>query len=175
MIKQVCIETLDKPLPQIHSVPALLTLPDKKFMFGKNVFDYLLLPGKGRLVTSSPANDMEKRSGSGPGTGTSTGTGNVSPNSDPIAFTIGARGLSDNYAPIESIENDYGNDDRVYNWTNITDLGSAPDVNVNQFNQEVKVKKELPSLSDFQSQRSLELTQNDLNNNTLPATISGRD
>jgi len=52
-IKLVCVEVFKsngKNVPsQIHSVPALITLPNKNILFGKDVFDYLLSPSKGKL------------------------------------------------------------------------------------------------------------------------------
>lgn len=49
-IKLLSIDTLrslKKPIdPRIHSVPALFLLDTKKYMFGKEVFDYLILKNK---------------------------------------------------------------------------------------------------------------------------------
>ena len=36
---------------QLQGVPALMVLPAKSIMYGKQVFDYLLLPNRGILVT----------------------------------------------------------------------------------------------------------------------------
>jgi hypothetical protein len=56
-VKTVSIDTLrsmQKPIdPKIHSVPALLLLNTKEYIFGKAVFDYLLLPNRGILFASN--------------------------------------------------------------------------------------------------------------------------
>lgn len=50
VIRLVSIDTLrslKKPIdPKIHSVPALYLLDNKKYLFGKEVFDYLILKNK---------------------------------------------------------------------------------------------------------------------------------
>ena len=179
-IKRVCIDTLPKQLPQIHSVPALMTLPEKTILFGKQVFDFLLLPGKGLLVKPQPSQQQPQQPqqpsvGSDPNQndGQSQGQGQTQAQiGDPIAFSIlGSRGLSDNYAPIDDEVIPGGNQDRMYCWSTIDEQGQM----TLDMNQEVRTKKELPDLSALQTQRALDLTQNDLNIGTLPPAIAARD
>ena len=55
-IKLVPIDELKKQNinieTKIHTVPAFMILPSKEILFGKDVFDYLLLPGRGILCSS---------------------------------------------------------------------------------------------------------------------------
>ena len=56
IVKLVSIETLiseNRLPPQIHSVPAMMIVLEKKFLYGKQVFDYLLLPGTGKLINQN--------------------------------------------------------------------------------------------------------------------------
>jgi hypothetical protein len=164
MIKVVSIEALRSKgqtvPPQITSVPALILLPSKNILMGKNVFDYLLLPGKGKLLTSvgtTPSND---------------GTAPVqSQPSEPMAYSIGGMTsrLSDAFSSIEDSEQPMqGHHDRAYAWTT---LEQTPlDVSVSSstpFQEETRTKKHLPDLDAIKSQRDMELTQNDINTTQL--------
>jgi hypothetical protein len=175
-IKKVCIESLEKQLPQIHSVPALVIPPAITLLFGKQVFDYLLLPGKGYLVVAQGGTGNTNKEDENGGTSEGTGGGEPVHNiQDPMAFSIGCSGFSDNFAPIEESANDaFGNQDRTYNWTHIGDFSENALTIGTDMNQEVRTKKELPDLSALQAQRALELTQNDLNSTDLPQAIAGR-
>ena len=53
-IKLYNIDKFARPA-QVQSVPALLLLPGRNIIYGKQVFDHLLLPGRGVLVSSSVA------------------------------------------------------------------------------------------------------------------------
>lgn len=175
LIKLVCIESLAKPLPQIHSVPAMV-LQSKQILFGKQVFDYLLLPGKGKLVTSTSPSSAQAQDTNNTSAKTSDGSGVIS---DPMAFSITSHGLSDNYAPIEDDDsNAAGNLDRMYNWATISDIDNAVDpvavATPVDVNKEVRVKKELPDLSKLMEERALELTQNDLSERSLPIAVTTR-
>jgi len=56
-VKLMNIEALKHSHPnvyqQLQAVPALMTLPSKEIIYGKAVFDYLLLPTRGKLVSVS--------------------------------------------------------------------------------------------------------------------------
>lgn len=64
-VKLMNIETLRHTHPnvykQLQAVPALMTLPSKEIIYGKAVFDYLLLPTRGKLVSAigQPTNDVK--------------------------------------------------------------------------------------------------------------------
>lgn len=182
IIKSVCIETLlnENKLPdQVHSVPAMLIVSENKFLYGKQVFDHLLLPGSGTLVQSE-----QKQNGINlKNNDTSSTPNSIAPNNlnntfdpdEPLGFAISLNGMSDGFALIETNDNDFGNSDRMYNWTPIDD-GPAKEIVSLDVNQEVRSKKELPSLSDLQEKRSLDLNRSDnINPNLMPGAISARN
>jgi len=52
---------------QLQGVPALMVLPAKNIIYGKQVFDYLLLPNRGILVTGSGAANATQAQGQAQG------------------------------------------------------------------------------------------------------------
>jgi hypothetical protein len=162
LIKTISIDMLratGKKVTQVHSVPALMILPEKHIIFGKDVFDYLLLPGTGKLLKEleSPKTTSEK------------------PTSEPSAFTM-ASGFSDNFAMLEedsSLEN--GLQDRTYNWATLEKFDDAG-VTINSLSdpQETRAKREEIDLSTLRAQRELDLRENDLNTNQLPPATTTR-
>jgi len=180
IIKSVCIETLlhENKLPdQVHSVPAMLLVSENKFLYGKQVFDHLLLPGSGTLVQSEQKQNMHNANNN------SSTPNSIAPNNlnnsfdpdEPLGFAISINGMSDGFSLIETNDDDFGNSDRMYNWTPIDD-GPAKEIVSLDVNQEVRSKKELPSLSDLQEKRSLDLNRPDnINPNLIPGAISSRN
>ena len=175
LVKNICIETLisENRLPeQIHSVPAMF-IKDKGFLYGKAVFDFLLLPGTGKLVSQETTNVNN----------TNNTNNSIAPNKlvtteldEPLGFSMAMSGLSDGFSSIEDIENDLGSNDRRYNWTpvdnSIEDTTNFTSISVNQ---DARTKKELPSLSDLQEQRSLDMNKPlNVNPNNIPNAISSR-
>ncbi|NDB86349.1 MAG: hypothetical protein EB127_27175 [Alphaproteobacteria bacterium] len=176
-IKLVCVETVinsGKSLSKIHSVPALVLLPENRYLFGKQVFDYLLLPGTGKLLIQSQSSKNKNQQN------TSDKSSN---DTEPAAFNMNSYGLSDNFSSIDDDNyNEHGDANRLYNWTSInfqqentntsvSDSGLSPEF---QLNQESRSKKELPDISEFQARRAIELNQNDLNVSTLPPAVASR-
>ena len=177
LIKFVSVDTMraaGKRLPpQILEVPSLVTLPDRKVLCGKHVFDYLLLPGSGKLLRpESIAADEGAQASQVAGP-------------EPSAFTIG-QGFSDNYAHFDSAS-ERGFEDRTYTWTSLEDdpmvngtaIGltgnTTADANELPFTQEeTRRSKNLLDMDTYRQQRDMELTKNDLNNNTLPQAVSSR-
>lgn len=132
---------------RIHSVPALMFFPTKEIIFGKAVFDYLLLPTRGYLYTkqSSTKDDIkEKSSFNSP----------IPLNIEPMAFTLGSI-LSDNYSNIDddSTNSMKISDDKVYNWASIDN----DNVEKNNVKKETVDKKNLPSLEELQKQRDQDI------------------
>ena len=181
MVKLVCIEALRSPLPQIHSVPALVTLPERQLLFGKAVFDYLLLPRSGKLIVGNSGgggNNQQMGMGMGQGMGNSSmgqvngmGQGQNNPR-EPAPFIAQAGGGKSmgNFASLEDMPDLLGNGGGGY--TPLDDF-SEPNIDMNT-NVEVRQKKQLPDLSKYQEQRSQELNQTDLNVRTLPPPIASR-
>jgi len=174
-IKLVCVETVinsGKSLSKIHSVPALVLLPENRYLFGKQVFDYLLLPGTGKLLIQAPPTKNQSQS---------QNTTDKSIDAEPAAFNMNSYGLSDNFSSIDDDNyNEHGDANRLYNWTSInfqqensvdTSGGVSSEF---QLNQESRSKKELPDISEFQARRAIELNQNDLNVSTLPPAVASR-
>ena len=129
--KNINIET------KIHSVPAFMILPSKELIFGKAVFDHLLLPGRG-ILCSSQNTRMEK-------TGIAGGAGiagepdiiplaNTSePDNEPLAFTLNTASFSDNFSIIEDETREMN--DKNYKWDFITNDNNLSDgiqnININ--------------------------------------------
>lgn len=170
LIKLVSVEGLraaGKNIPrQIHSVPALTLEQGKVILFGKQVFDYLLLPGSGKLLMNV-----------GPTTTDSPNTVNTSPQeyieSEPMAYSMSSgMSLSDAFAPIDSSDiataDSKGLDDRSYSWTMINE---PMNVSVNPEKpvaEETRTKKGLPDIDTIRAQRELDLKQNDISTTSLP-------
>jgi hypothetical protein len=127
---------------KIHSVPAFMILPSKELLFGKSVFDYLLLPGRGILCSTqstrldkvvSGENDMIPLANTGNGTlgsgsggsGTGSSTSGVSGVSEPMAFTLNTASFSDNFSIIEDETKELN--DKNYNWDFITNDNNITD------------------------------------------------
>ena len=57
LVKNVCIDTLRLQgynfEYKIHSVPAMYFIETKEIIYGKAVFDYLLLPNRGKLLINN--------------------------------------------------------------------------------------------------------------------------
>ena len=129
---------------KIHSVPAFMILPSKELLFGKAVFDHLLLPGRG-ILCSSQNTRLDKPTGGASGAGGSgggAGTGetdiiplaNTSENdNEPLAFTLNSASFSDNFSIIEDETKELN--DKNYKWDFITNDNNLSDgiqnININ--------------------------------------------
>jgi len=170
-IKLVCVEAVlksGKTLPKIHSVPALLTFPAKELLFGKEVFDYLFLSGRGKLLNArtAPENSVNPK---------------VEPTAngaEPSPFNMNSMGLSDNFSAIDDpVYNDSGDAHRLYNWSSINDVGSTSQVSQMMdagMLQESRTKKELPDISEYKARRDLEIDMRDLNVSTMKSAVPTR-
>ena len=180
IVKLACIETLisEKRMPQqIHSVPAMMIIADKSFLYGKQVFDYLLLPNTGKLVKQDIVENNALKN---------MNNSSIAPNKldnsneldEPCGFSINLNGMSDRFSLIDDNSlDDTGNNDRQYNWTSLTATETQP-MSESSFltvNVDVKTKKELPSLSDLQERRALDINKPDaVNPNSIPNAVSSR-
>jgi len=134
--------------PQIHSVPAFMIMPSKQLLFGKQVFDYLLLPGKGILVSG-----VAKQQQIGKETPQESG--------EPSAFTMNISNLSgDSYSYIE----DGGvNSHRNYAWASINDdsttslSSSQPSKETTTLQSNTRIKKEVLDFEEFKAKRAEDL------------------
>lgn len=164
-VKLVCLEILREKgaaVPsQIKSVPTLITMPEKQVLSGKAVFDYLLLPGKGKLlmpVSNVASNDSSRQDKEEKAREVGA---------DPEAFTFG--GFGDAYTNINHQGSIAEADefDKVYTWTAITDQEKAP-ISVSSITPEdTRPKKNMIDLDTYKMQRDMDLQQSDINTNVL--------
>lgn len=119
---------------KIHSVPAFMILPSKEILFGKAVFDHLLLPGRG-ILCSTQSTRLDKTA-SGTGSSGSCGDsdvlmplantgGGVGGEDEPLAFTLNTASFSDNFSIIENDTQELN--DKNYNWDFITNDSNISD------------------------------------------------
>jgi hypothetical protein len=150
--------------PQIHSVPAIMFKETKAIIFGKQVFDYLLLPGKGFLL------NLPKKQ-----VATNSETLGSSSSLEPSSYSLHAGTRSgDAYSFIES----EGNTDtqKGYVWSHIDEQFSIPTVEESTGGLETsdsRSKKSLPDISALRSARELDL-QNHVNSSSMPPPAASR-
>lgn len=169
IIKFVSIDALrlrGKSVPaQVHSVPALY-LPTKQILYGKDVFDYLLLPGTGKLLEQPQKKESEQ-----------SGTGVII--SEPASFAFsGSSSYSDSFANFDDNDGSGGFTDKNYAWSSF-DVNDMPkemisDAPVSLQEETRSSKKGLVDLDSYRIQRDLELQQNDLNTSPLPPPSTSR-
>jgi len=178
-VKFVSIDVLravGKNIPQIHSVPALILLPENHILFGKDVFDYLLLPRTGKLMNlqelklkNSP---QQNSNGINPGQQNNTNIPSTTVN-EPAAFTFtgGSSGFSDSFSMIEADDSvtNFGLDDRTYGWASLdpSDMDKLKADDNNGYSIETRPKKMEFNLDEYRSKRALDLEQNHLNTSQL--------
>jgi hypothetical protein len=173
IIKCISIDVLranGKNLPQIHSVPALLTLPEKHLIFGKTVFDYLLLPKTGKLMQPTNSNNIKYHDNQNASPSDSLKS-SQNDSDEPLSFSMNSNSFSDSFAMIED-DNDIsqnGLNDRSYSWSSLNpnEMDSLKP-EINDISVETRTKKEPLDLNDLYARRALELEQTDLNINQLP-------
>ena len=156
-IKLVCVDTIINIIKsKITSVPALMFLPTKEIIYGKAVFDYLLLPNRGYLFSNNSTR-MAKGNTTEPSSISAPIPINDNKKSDePSSFSLGSI-LSDNFSDItdDNINSMNINNDRIYRW----DLLSADENNNSTLENEYKEKlslnenRKLPSIEELTKER----------------------
>jgi hypothetical protein len=148
-IKLVCIDDKINILKDvIKNVPALMFLPTKEVIYGKAVFDYLLLPNRGYLFTSKSGrnNKEEPSSLSSP-----IPIMDTKKDDDPEAFSLGSI-YADNFSSID--ENNVENN-KIYNWDYIDN--DNRNINIErEFKEKSSEKggeKKLPSIEELTRER----------------------
>ena len=164
IIKLVSIDllrSLKKPIdPKIHSVPALLLIKTKEYLFGKAVFDYLLLPNRGILFSGQLTRDEKKSSNVVEGNQTKVSINEEKSSDEPGAFSLGSIS-SDNYASIEN--DDYIREDTNYKWDLIDKDNKIPTGQPQNITNELEKfkdsegKHKLPSMEDIMKQRAMDI------------------
>jgi|UniRef100_A0A6C0JUY4 hypothetical protein len=158
IIKIISVDTLKannyKVEEIIHSVPALIlndTINEENILYGKQVFDHLLLPNRGVLFTTNNTR-LNKESKD------SVSNVNIDDdikNNGPSAFTLGTS-LSDNFSFVD--DNQEILKDKTYNWDLVDNLNNTSEnneINLNPVSSiNDKIDKKLPSLEELMNQRS---------------------
>ena len=145
---------------KIHSVPAFMILPSKELLFGKAVFDYLLLPGRGILCsTQSTRIDRTNSENTGSDSGT-VNSDNIIPlanvnaiDGEPLAFTLNSSSFSDNFSIIEDESKELN--DKNYKWDFITNDNNMSDgiPSNNKDETSMKGNKNTQSIEELQKIR----------------------
>lgn len=159
--------------PQLHSVPALMFPVDKNMIFGKQVFDYLFLPGRGLFAGGASAAQPAAPS---------AGTG-AAASSEPEAFSLaGLNSLSESYTLItedthsaHAPDNQVSMDNRASAWVSINDaatLGAPP--NSGAFQEETRQKKNTIDLDAYRAERAKDLQLPDIKKTNVPPPIHTR-
>jgi len=151
-IKLVCIDTIINIIKNtIKNVPALMFLPSKEIIYGKAVFDYLLLPNRGYLFTSKSGRNNKSTENSSLSSPIPLNDNKSS--NEPQAFTLGSI-LSDNFSSID--DDNSINNDKIYRW----DLIDNDNKNINlerefkeKSSNETSSNKKLPSLEELTKER----------------------
>lgn len=153
-IKLVCIDTIIGSIKhKIQRVPALMFMPSKEIIYGKGVFDYLLLPNRGYLFTS---NNTRDKSNNDTSSINSPVPMNMEEKSDePVAFSLGSI-LTDNFSNIndDDINSPIINKDKIYRWdfVNSDSIPLEPELK-EQSSRLSNDTRKLPSLEELTKER----------------------
>ena len=147
IIKTVSIDTLrslKKPIdPKIHSVPALLIINTKEYLFGKAVFDYLLLPNRGVLFSTNITREKQSKD-----------TQDLSFTKDipkePSAFSLGTIS-SEMFSSVDDSQDIL--QDITYNWDTIESI-QTQNIDTKESPSDDSDKKKLPTMEEIMKQRA---------------------
>lgn len=146
---------------KIHSVPALVLMPSKEILFGKSVFDHLLLPGRGVLCGGQNTRVESKKENSidVPDSNINNPTLDINNDNEPAAFSLSGFTLSDTFSNIDdNIETIV---DKNYNWDYISDdkgeQSNHTIVTDNVINNTTEKKSTLPTLEELMQQREKDI------------------
>lgn len=141
---------------KIHCVPALMFLPSKEIIFGKAVFDYLLLPNRGFLFSNNNTRDNNKETNAS-SFNSPVPLNNSNEDTGPHAFTLGSIS-SDIFSNIDddNFNSMNTNNNKIYNWANIEN-NDNDDIS-KLYNNALKndVKGQL-NLDDYKKQRDMDI------------------
>jgi hypothetical protein len=163
-IKLVVIDAIvNKISHKITAVPALMFIPSKEIIYGKAVFDYLLLPNRGYLFTNSNTRNKQETISS---ISSPIPLNRPAKSDEPISFSLGAI-TADNFSDItdDNINSMNINDDKLYKWglvdetldninnNNINNNTNNTNNNTTKTFDSEKSNKKLPSIDELQKQR----------------------
>lgn len=165
LFKLVCVEKIKSKkmsLPsEVQCVPTLFIKSQKKYIHGKNLLDYLLLPSKGLLFATNNEN----------GTKNDNATNNMNNNSaeEPLAFGFGSSSSGDIFSFIEE-NGDDTNKHKQTMWSSIDD--NVPIITNEQMLKasDESNKNSLPDVSQLRAERETDI-QNHLNSTPVPDIV----
>ena len=148
-IKIVCIDNKINVIKEIiKNVPALMFLPTKEIIYGKAVFDYLLLPNRGYLFTSKSGRNNKEETSS---LSSPVPLNEKKIDDEPEAFSLGSI-YADNFSSID--DNNVINN-KVYNWDYIDN--DNRNINIErefkEKSSENNSNKKLPSIEELTKER----------------------
>lgn len=153
-IKLVCIDyKINLIKNKITNVPALMFLPSKEVIYGKAVFDYLLLPNRGYLFSNNTTREKDKTPPSSINSPIPLNT--IQSDNEPMSFSLGRIG-NDSFSDIN--DNDFNSinidKNRNYVWELIDDKNNNQ-IPIQNLADEYKTKseKKLPSLEELTKER----------------------
>jgi hypothetical protein len=160
-IKLVSVDSIiNKIRHKVKAVPALMFVQTKEIIYGKAVFDYLLLPNRGYLFSSNSTREKQETA-SNPSIDIKQSSAAPPSETEPMAFTLGA--VSSDY--FSSIDDDNINsmnvkDDQVYKWCIIEDIEKKLDQPSSTLTttggastKDTTSTKKLPSVDELQKLR----------------------
>ena len=158
-IKLVCIDDLIceniEIERKIESVPAFMILPSKEILYGKAVFDHLLLPGRGILTNNQNTRlDKPEKKGSNNSNALNIPPENINKNDDnePLAFVLNGFNFSDNFSSIDDNKEECKY--KCYNWDYISnDKTISEDIENIKINNDDNISKKIPSLEELKKMR----------------------
>ena len=145
----------------IDAVPALIIDPNKivkkDILFGKQVFDHLLLPNRGALFNKENNTRLNKEKKD------QINDNNIIKNDDddnddgPYAFTLGSS-LSDNFSSLDE-NSDNLLKDKQYNWDLLdNNIENDKNLSINPISSTLdKDENKLPSLEEMMNKRNKEI------------------
>jgi len=160
-IKLVCIDTRIAAIKgKISKVPALMFLPAKEIIYGKDVFDYLLYPSRGYLFTNSNTREKsETQTQQSSLNAPSIPLNTTTDPDEPLSFSLGTI-MSEKFSDIndDNINSLNVSKDRIYGWDLITndDQNKPPEIktSINGENtRDSKIDKKLPTLEELTKER----------------------
>jgi len=156
-IKIVCIDTIINIInKKISNVPALMFLPNKDIIYGKAVFDYLLLPNRGHLFTNNSTRTTDKSiANQNSSLNTPIPINTQQQENEPNAFSLGSV-LADKFSSIDddNINSINLNKDKLYKWDLITNENSDNTLlDKNLKDKFESIKLNLPSIEELQKER----------------------
>jgi len=156
-IKLVCINDLISENieieKKIHSVPAFMLMPSKEMLYGKEVFDHLIMPGRG-ILCGGQSTRIERPTKNNQDIDDMNATKplDIKENPDePSAFVLNGFNFSDKFSSIDE-ENKAECGDKGYNWDYITNDNNISD-GIGSLTISESEGKKMPSLDELKKIR----------------------